>query len=75
MSVSYFDFKQSGKYTVIVVNTLENPIDMQVELGDTRVNEMIYSGIMIFVGGIIIVISSFIKLKNYRIEHPDENIT
>jgi len=48
---------------------------MQVELGDTRVNEMIYSGIMIFVGGIIIVISSFIKLRNYRIEHPDENIT
>lgn len=75
MYVSYFDFKQSGKYTVIVVNTLDNPIDMQVELGDTRVKEMIYSGIMTFVGGIIIVISSFMKLKNYRIEHPDENIT
>jgi len=75
MYVSYFDFKQSGKYTVNVVNTLENPIDMQVELGDTRVKEMIYSGILTFVGGIIIVISSFMKLRNYRIEHPDENIT
>jgi hypothetical protein len=75
MSVSYFDFKQSGKYTVNIVNILENPIDMQVELGDTRVEEMIYSGLMIFVGGIIIVISSFMKLRNYRIEHPDENIT
>jgi hypothetical protein len=75
MSVSYFDFKQSGKYTVNVVNTLENPIDMQVELGNTLVEEMIYSGIMTFAGGIIIVISSFFKLRNYKIEHPDENIT
>ncbi|MEK0336965.1 MAG: hypothetical protein QQN41_05970, partial [Nitrosopumilus sp.] len=64
----------SGKYTVNVVNTFENPIYMQVELGDTSVEEMIYSGIMILVGGIIIVISSFMKLRNYRIEHPDENI-
>ncbi len=75
MSVSYFDFNQSGKYTINVVNTLEYPIDIQIELGDTEVEEMIYSGIMSFGGGIIIVISSFIKLRNYKIEHPDENIT
>ena len=75
MSVSYFDFNQGGKYTINVVNTLEHPIDIQIELGDTRVEEMIYSGLMCFGGGIIIVISSFIKLRNYKIEHPDENIT
>jgi hypothetical protein len=75
MSVSYFDFDQSGKYTINVVNTLEHPIDIQIELGNTAMEEMIYSGIMIFAGGIIIVISSFIKLRNYKIEHPDENIT
>jgi hypothetical protein len=75
MSVSYFDFDQSGKYTINVVNTLEHPIDIQIELGNTAMEEMIYSGIMTFAGGIIIVISSFIKLRNYKIEHPDENIT
>ena len=75
MSVSYFNFNQSGKYTINVVNMLEYPIDIQIELGDTKVEEMIYSGIMSFGGGIIIVISSFIKLRNYKIEHPDENIT
>ncbi len=75
MSVSYFDFDQSGKYTINVVNTLEHPIDIQVELGNTDMKKMIYSGIMTFAGGIIIVISSFIKLRNYKIEHPDENIT
>ena len=75
MSVSYFDFNQGGKYTINVVNTLEHPIDIQIELGDTRVEEMIYSGLMCLGGGIIIVISSFIKLRNYKIEHPDENIT
>ena len=75
MSVSYFDFDQSGKYTINIVNMQKYPIDIQIELGNTRAEEMIYSGIMTFVGGIIIVISSFIKLKNYKIEHPDENIT
>ncbi len=75
MYVSYFDFNQGGKYTINVVNTLEYPIDIQIELGDTSVEEMIFSGIMCLGGGIIIVISSFIKLRNYKIEHPDENIT
>jgi hypothetical protein len=75
MSVSYFDFNQGGEYTINVVNTLEYPIDIQIELGDTSVEEMIFSGIMCLVGGIIIVIASFIKLRNYKIEHPDENIT
>ena len=75
MSVSYFDFDQSGKYTINVLNMQKHPIGIQIELGDTNVEEMIYSGIMIFAGGIIIVISSFVKLRNYRIEHPDENIT
>jgi len=75
MSVSYFDFNQSGKYTINVVNTLEHPIDIQIELGDTKVEEMLYSGIMSFAGGIMIVSLSFVKLRNYKIEHPDENIT
>ena len=70
-----FDFDQSGKYTVNIVNILKHPIGIEIELGNTKVEEMVYSGIMTFVGGIIIVISSFFKLKNYRIEHPDENIT
>jgi len=48
---------------------------MQIELGNSKVREMIYSGIMTFAGGIMIVILSFVKLRNYRIEHPEENIT
>ncbi len=75
MSVSYFDFEEGGKYTVNIVNTLKHPIDIQIELGDTAVEKMIYSGVMTFAGGIIIVTSSFFKLRNYKIEHPDENIT
>jgi len=75
MSVSYFDFEKNGKYTINVVNTLEHPIKIEIELGNTKVKEMIYSGIMTFAGGIMIVVLSFVKLRNYRIEHPDENIT
>ena len=75
MSVSYFDFEKSGNYTINVINTLEHSIEMQIELGNSKVREMIYSGIMTFAGGIMIVILSFVKLRNYRIEHPEENIT
>jgi hypothetical protein len=75
MSVSYFDFDVKGEYTVNMINILDHPIKIQVELGNTNVEEMVYSGIMTFTGGIVIVISSFIKLRNYRIEQPEENIT
>ena len=75
MSVSYFDFDVKGEYTVNMINILDHPIEIQVELGNTNIEEMVYSGIMTFTGGIIIVISSFVKLRNYKIEQPEENIT
>ena len=73
MSVGYFNF-ESGKYTIKITNPSEKQIDIQTELGDTNSDNMIPPGITILVGSVIIIISSYMKLKNYRIEHPDENI-
>ena len=75
MSVAYFDFYKSGDYTVNITNISKKVIILQVELGNTNAQDMIPSGIMIGISGILIMIASFIKLKNYRIEHPDENIS
>ena len=75
MSVAYFDFYKSGNYTVNITNISKKVIILQVELGNTNAQDMIPSGIMIGISGILIMIASFIKLKNYRIEHPDENIS
>ena len=74
MSIRYFDVKESGIYTMILLNTAKEKMNYQVEIGSTDImNISIPSGIM-FVGGLLLLFTSFIKLKNYRIEQPDENI-
>jgi len=75
MSVGYFEFERNGKYTISVSNISKEKINMQVEFGETNSENMIPSGVMILVGVVLIIITSFMKLKNYKIEHPDENIS
>ena len=74
MSVGYFDFEKSGIYTVKITNPSENQINLQVELGDASSETMIPPGVMILVGAVMIIVSSYLKLKNYNIEQPDKNI-
>ena len=74
MSVGYFDFGKSGTYTAKITNPSESQIDMQVELGDAGSEIMIPPGVMILVGAVMIIFSSYMKLKNYSIEQPDKNI-
>jgi len=74
MSIRYFDVKESGKYTVILTNIAQEKMNYEVEIGST--NALIISipaGVM-FVGGLLLLFTSYLKLKNYRIEQPDENI-
>ncbi|AFS80053.1 hypothetical protein NKOR_00675 [Candidatus Nitrosopumilus koreensis AR1] len=75
MSVGYFDFKEDGKHTIKITNIAKNSIYVQIELGDTNSQEMVPSGLMIFVGAIVMLIISFFKIKNYSIEQPEENIS
>ena len=74
MSVGYFDFEKSGIYTAKITNPSENQINLQVEFGDANSENMIPPGVMILVGAVMIITSSYMKLKNYSIEQPDENI-
>jgi len=74
MSIRYFDVKESGMYTMILSNTAKEKVNYQVEIGSTNsMNISIPAGVM-FVGGLLLLFTSYIKLKNYRIEQPDENI-
>jgi hypothetical protein len=36
---------------------------------------MIPAGVLILVGAITIIVISYLKIKNYKIEQPDENIS
>jgi len=74
MLIRYFDVKESGIYTMILSNTAKEKMNYQVEIGSTNImNISIPTGVM-FVGGLLLLFTSYIKLKNYRIEQPDENI-
>ena len=75
MSVGYFDFKEDGQYTIKITNIAKNPIDIQIEFGNTNSQKMYPSGIMILVGAVTIMIMSYLKIKNYNIEQPEENIS
>ena len=75
MSVGYFDFEKSGIHTIKITNPSENQINLQIELGDANSEDMIFPGVIILVGAVMIIVSSYMKLKNYNIEQPDENIS
>ena len=75
MSVGYFDFNEDGEYTIKITNIAKNPINLQIEFGNTNSQKMYPSGIMIFVGAVIMMIMSYMKIKNYSIEQPEENIS
>jgi len=75
MSVGYFDFNENGEYTIKITNIAKNSIDTQIEFGNTNSQKMLPSGILILVGAIVMMIMSYMKIKNYSIEQPEENIS
>ena len=75
MSVGYFDFKTSGIYEIKITNLSNKEMILDVEFGDTNGREMVVPGIITLAGGLMIVVALYIKLRDYRIEQPDENIS
>ena len=73
--VSYFDFDKDGTYTIKVSNISEKSVNLQIEFGDTHSQKMVTPGIMILLGSLIMMLVSYLKIKNYNIEQPDENIS
>ena len=74
MSIRYFDVKETGVYTIVLTSLAQQNMNYEVELGST--NSLMISmpaGVM-FVGGLLLLFTSYMKLKNYRIEQPDEKI-
>ena len=75
MSVGYFDFSKNGMYTLKISNISKNSISLQIEFGNTNSQEMYPSGIMILAGSVLIIIALYFKIKNYKIEQPEANIS
>ena len=75
MSVGYFDYLYGGTYLLKITNLSEQPMEIQVEYGETNASQMIIPGLSTLGGGLLLVVSTYIKLRNYRIAQPDENIS
>ncbi|MDH5658543.1 MAG: hypothetical protein OEY17_04290 [Nitrosopumilus sp.] len=75
MAVGYFHFNENGTYTVKITNISNNPIDLQIEFGNTNSQKMMPAGITLLAGALGMMIISYIKIKNYNIEQPEENIS
>jgi len=74
MSIRYFDVKESGIHTMIVTNLSQESMKYEIEIGSTDANKIVIPAGIMFVGGLLLLFTSFMKLKNYRTEQPDENI-
>ena len=74
MSVGYFDF-EGGQYFFKISNISDDQLNFEVEFGDSNGRDMIMPGIVTLAGGLMIVVGAYIKLRDYRIEQPDENIS
>ena len=75
MAVGYFNFNENGAYTVRITNISNNPVDLQIEFGNTNSQKMMTPGIILLVGSLGIMMASYLKIKNYNIEQPEENIS
>ncbi len=75
LSVGYFDLNENGEYTLKITNIAKNSIGIQTEFGNTNSQKMLPSGIMVLVGALVMMIMSYMKIKNYKIEQPEENIS
>ncbi|MGI9565907.1 MAG: hypothetical protein ACR2LL_02690 [Nitrosopumilus sp.] len=75
MSVGYFEFKGDDVYTIKATNISKGQIQIQIEFGNTNSQKMIPAGILLLLGAFVMIIVSYVKLKNYNIAQPDENIS
>ena len=74
MSIGYFDVKESGMYTVLLTNLAQKEMNYEVEIGSTAAQDIIIPAGIMFAVGLLLLFASYVKLKNYRTEQPDENI-
>jgi hypothetical protein len=73
MSVNYFEFSYTGKYTLEMTNLSENPIQIKAEFGNTRSTEFTFPSVIALTGACLIVWSGYKRLRDYSTAQPEEN--
>jgi hypothetical protein len=73
MSVNYFEFSYTGKYTLEITNLSEDSIQIKAEFGNTKSVEFTFPSFIALIGTCLIVWSGYKRLRNYSTAHPEEN--
>lgn len=73
MSVNYFEFSYTGKYTLEITNLSETTIQINAEFGNTKSAEFTFPSFIALAGACLIVWSGYKRLRNYSTAHPEEN--
>lgn len=74
MAVNYFDHS-NGRHTAKISNLSEGKITLEIEFGSTNSEELTHPGIVIIAGTAIMLVAAYMKMKNYKMAQPDENIS
>ncbi len=75
MSVDYFKFLDTGKYTMEITNFSEESVSIEASLGDTTISQLMIPAIIVFFGAVIVVYSGYRKLSDQSTAQPEENIS
>jgi hypothetical protein len=73
MAVNYFKFSHSGLYSMKITNFSENPVRIEAEFGDTKVNELLIPLLVSFSGVGFVIFSGYKKLSSQSTAQPEEN--
>ena len=73
MSVNYFKFSHSGRYTMEITNISESSVKIQADFGDTKAYEILIPLFISFSGAGFLIFSGYKKLSNQSTAQPDEN--
>jgi len=74
LTVNYFQFDNPGEYTLEVTNFTDRPVELTIEIGDTRYQDFIIPSIIVLFGTCLLVFVGYKKLQTYITAQPDENI-
>jgi hypothetical protein len=75
MSVDYFKFLDTGKYTMEITNFSEEPVSIEASLGNTTISQLMIPAIIVFFGAVIVVYSGYRRLSDQSTAQPEENIS
>lgn len=70
-TVNYFVFGHTGKYTLDLTNLSANPVQLQIEFGDTKYQEFVVPCSIVLVGVCLLVLAGYMRFQSYITAQPE----